>query len=1275
MIKHLWLLCSIGLYAAPPVPLPEMSVPKTAHAPVLDGVMSPGEWDRAAACTGFVKAFDGGLTKYQSTAWITFDDRYLYVAFHNYRGPGLTLLSANGRRLDDDRIVYDPSNEVWFSPPGLPAATYQSLINAYPAVFDAKMIPSLGYTSKAWSGAWEIAARQNNEGWTVEARTPIHAYGVDHIADGATWRALFATDILADGDKFRAWAPGGAFADIPRHGFLHFTNDGPALQFIDMETIASGHANLVMEASAGAKGGTVKVTARFGAAVEAAASDAVINKSVDLSANASQKFNITADLTAARAKMFEITAKAGNTTIYHQVFPVAVDGSVRKPPANVISTPYKQAFGLEGSYAPLSKKLLVKIDRYYMPQRTNIAGGKVTLTEIATGKVVAERPISGFRQDYSEFPVELAKLAVPVETEQNWKSKVSPAAYKLTASLNGKNGAPVAEASTTVQLLSQQFPWLPNDIGISPKVIPPWTPMQAQGNTIGMWNKAYTLDGAGLAQKIVNTGAPQMAGPMHLEAVVDGHAVTLAAPNPETSGTTEAGVDLKGEAQGGALKINTKTRVEFDGFVWNTMTVQPTKSNVERLSLMVNLPESEAPYFVTTSGGWSAYHGATPARWDSRETSLTTMAGNFVPYVFLTDSERGFCWFADNNKGWRLNPALPTQELLHHDGLVTLRVNFINAPGAISQPLTIQYGWMVTPQKPQPKGWRGYLISSGKYSPHATALFWNEADWDVLWPYYSSPFPKDYQKSKALLAGSVSNDVKGCVGDIAHSIGRYIDSEHRPFYAFAADWGSTPGDNDNGNVARGRGPNDFQLFHFDKWSKTSGLGCLYFDENYLAEDWNYLTGGAYLLPDERVQPGYSYLGLREYNKRLRNMFFANNKPSPNLWEHTTGGHAVYAWMPDVSMEAENVEPTDLTNDYIEALPASRLRSIGMGRNLGTAPFIMCQAARHWQGENSQALVNQFAGWVLAHDTLPESVDFWPVLSAELDLWKDDVQFLPYWKKGLGIDPVTAGIEVSAHARPGNAVLWVINSNREDKKADVKLDLAKLGFDPARPVVAYDAETSQRYIVQNGVLQVTVPKRMWRAVRLIQPKLLNNKLTFTANFDTEVSANEAFGSSYPVGKTLEPAAPDGRRGKCAAFDNGLAFLARHHVTQESGSVSFLLHMTDTQFTSGNVVTIGTISVGLVNGRLAMNAGKGEVRPSEPIFPDKQWNELTIAWKGMDVQLTYNGAVVVSTTLTAPLQLPGMGRGLDIREQRRHIEPATINFGPLRGARLDDLKMSL
>jgi hypothetical protein len=1261
--------------------------------------MEPGEWDRAAACTGFVTAYEGKLAKVQSTAWITWDSRYIYIAFRNFRGPQLSFISARGRRNDDDAIVFDPANEVWFSPPGAPQTTYQTLFNVYPAVLDAKMIPSLGYTSRSWSGKWEVAARQSADSWTVEARAPISAFGMDHIADGTSWQALFTTDVLSEPDKFRAWAPGGAFADIPRYGTIDFTSDGAAFQLLNVDTIFAGQAVIDAAVSGPTRArADVHISARFGRSVAASPGDLTVSRDVVAGAGSSQKLQLTADLLQAglKAGFSEITASVGERVLYHQVFPFVVDGSVRRPPANIASTPYQQPFGLTASYAPLSKKLMVTIDRYYMQTRASAVAGRVELVDAKTGQAVAQSPIGTFDRDYSEFALDLKDVPVPVETERDWESlrvrtplgstRPAPeityvgqsAEYQLRAVLTDRSGNQIAAAATPVKLQGYQFSWLPNDIGISDQAIAPWTPVQWQNGLASLWNKSYSLNSAGVAGRIVNSGAPQLSGPMTLEAVIDGRLVTLTGQVPAATHVSPAAIDLASEAHAPNLTVNTDTRVEFDGFVWNSMTIQPTKANIGSLSLVVTMPASEGSFFVTTSGGWNSYFGETPDKWDSRESSLPSLTGNFVPYIFLTDSERGFSVFADNEKGWRLDPALPTQELRRHDGLVTLRVHFIDKPGPIDRPLTIRYGWMVTPQKPQPSAWRGYVIDYKKYFPQSTPVFWNEADWDVLWPYYSSPFPKSYEKSRTLLNGTASRGVVGCVGNIAHAIARYTDYKGRRFDALAADWGNTPGNTGNGDVARSRGPNDFDLFHFDRWSKLSGLSCIYFDENYLSEDWNYLTGGAYLLPDGKVQPGYDYLALREYNKRLRYMFHDNGKPAPNLWEHTTGGQPVYAWMPDVSMEGENVEPTDLSADYIDVLPSSRLRSIGMGRNLGSAPFVMCQALRHAKGEDSKVLVHQFVGWVLAHDVLPEGVPFWPPLAAELELWRDDIRFLPWWVKGTGIESAVSGVLASAHVRPGNSVLWIVNTNRDDKVASVRINAGKIGLDPTREIQAYDAEDGTRYSLASGLLTVPVPKRMWRAVRLSQPRLLAKDVAFVADFEHEVAATEAWGGRYPLGASLpQPveggkADRNGKPGKGAAIDTPLVFAARHHVSGSQGMISLDVRLGDSS--DGALLAVGGLELRVQKGVLLLR-GAALAAPKEAmraLIADQAWHSVTLSWLDRDVWVFCDGARVFTAGLTAPMQLQGMGRGLEIRDDRAHTEPAEVRFGPIH-AIIDNLRM--
>jgi hypothetical protein len=96
-----------------------------------------------------------------------------------------------------------------------------------------------------------------------------------------------------------------------------------------------------------------------------------------------------------------------------------------------------------------------------------------------------------------------------------------------------------------------------------------------------------------------------------------------------------------------------------------------------------------------------------------------------------------------------------------------------------------------------------------------------------------------------------------------------------------------------------------------------------------------------------------------------------------------------------------------------------------------------------------------------------------------------VRFVPYWRKGNGIESETPGVIISAHVRPSSTVLWVINTNRQDSVARIHLDAAKLELHPEAPVEAYDAENGEHYSFADGRLTVAVSKRMWRAIRLIQ----------------------------------------------------------------------------------------------------------------------------------------------------------------------------------------------
>ena len=208
-----------------------------------------------------------------------------------------------------------------------------------------------------------------------------------------------------------------------------------------------------------------------------------------------------------------------------------------------------------------------------------VVGGTAQLKDLG-GRVVAKRKIAPFYFDYSEFPIDLKDVAVPVETEAAWASvhaakpqdsrpATAPAEYELEVARLIRTIIELPRRrrkSSCWAINSLGFPM----IGMSDKVIPPWTPMEWKDGEVSMWNKAYGMNGLGLADKVLNGGEPQLTS-MKLLAIVNGHLIEIPHAKPVLKRKTDAGIDLAGETAVGGIRLNVATRVEFDGCVQNTM--------------------------------------------------------------------------------------------------------------------------------------------------------------------------------------------------------------------------------------------------------------------------------------------------------------------------------------------------------------------------------------------------------------------------------------------------------------------------------------------------------------------------------------------------------------------------------------------------------------------------------------------------------------------------------------------------------------------------------
>ncbi|MBM4032940.1 MAG: hypothetical protein FJ291_14290 [Planctomycetes bacterium] len=1001
-----------------------------------------------------------------------------------------------------------------------------------------------------------------------------------------------------------------------------------------------------------------------------------------------------------------------DTVIFRQSFPFVVDGWAPSPkPVRPEKAEVKE-LDFRAMYGPESNVMIVRADIIDLPGRAKVAGGGIRLLDPAqNNKELMAFPMQPFRHCYSSTHFALDKLRIPVADwpridqvkaenarieEQNRKLEKegkkpaelkplpTPEPLKLLVELTVKDaeGKPLKAETKEVGLLRHKFEWSDNSVGITDKVIPPWTPMTWKDGAVGVWNRSLHMNGLGLLKQAVHSGVGQLrngpsaarplergGGPgvgqlrnMRLVAVSGGKAVEVMPSAPSLVRHVDAQVDTTGTGEGGGIKVEAKTRVEFDGFTINEWTLS---GKAEKLTLEIVFPEEEATHFCTTAGGWAATHDVTPAYWSSQQTGSGMLLGDFVPYIWLTNSDRAFIWVADNDKGWgtETDRSHPTQEIIRKDGTVTLRIHFVEVPTDFKQPTTIKWAYQTFPSRPLPPGWRSIICANrkGDLLGARNTYFWfdSQADWAVLWPYYSSPYPWSLEKSKkAYDQIPVRTDHRPMVGSIAHAIARYRDYAGHEFPGYVVDWGETPGDFSNGNTTQGKGPNDFRVWHYQKWVRDAGFRGLYVDENYLGVDKNFLTGGAYFKDagqgrpahdgPARLQPGYSYLGEREYFKRLKVMFHENGVPAPNLWQHISSGAAYHAWLGDIFFEGENVEPTDLNADYFEVLPAGRLRAIGSAKCAGGVMTMMCQSSRHATVHEPKH-THQFVGWVMAHDVLPEQVPFYSVLAQEALLYEDNVEFFGYWKKGCPVAAKTPDCIASAHKARKRAIVWVVNTARKDQTVDVSVDFGGLGLSH-RSTVALNAETGEAIELTRRGFSVPVLRRDFVAVHLIERQLLKGDESFYASFDREfvvrpsgriLEADEALGCSM-----FEPTdAPltQGIKGQALSVGrDGVRLWPRLHLTDAEGRIAFqarltgkpglILSTTPRQGRSpvggasvprDSALAISLDKDGLAFERLESRQGAKDGQRMTAPAPGEGWHLFGLAWKGGKATLSVDG----------------------------------------------------
>ncbi len=1100
------------------------SVAPFAKPPVIDGTLTPGEWDGAVGITGFQSlGAPGYLEARLGQTWIGFTADAVYIAIVSEFPPDGKDHAACINR--DSDVIFDECVEVWLDPNRANRAAntgdltfYQFIGNARGTIYDVAFHPKNG-PNTGWNGNWEFKNRVDAEKhtWTAELRLPFADLGwKPGEVMGKELGVLLARNYKAPWSQATMFTTCGAFVDWYRYAAIRLTPDAPSVQITSLgENLFKAELQLKATLFNPGAARQVKISALTTSSDMPERRD---EKLLDLPAGGRVPY--TFDVvnlyheTAQHKLSLNVTSADGKDTYLRYAMPWT---QAPKNKWQYRIGPDPDA-AVRMAYYPSYQFVRVQVDTRELGKdaETAVKKGTVRITG-ASGAKVLEEPI---------------ELGVPPFLKEFKVGDLKDGEYAVAVTLDGWKDPFVRNFTR------KHFPFEGNKLGITDQVLAPFTPLAVKGQTIAIIGREYVVGGLGLPASVTSLGHELLAAPMSL--VADGKDV-LKGAGKFTKTDAQTAV-FEGEAKYATATVTTRCTTEIDGCIKIELTLAPPALNPEprtlnSLYLDIPLKDAEMPLWHITSTTLRVNPaGNTPPGdgliWDSTRFADGNWFGNFKCYLWLGDVERGLCWFADNDRGWALGldakgqPNVACQQLFRKNGVLTLRINLVQQPVVIKEPSTIVFGIMASPGKPMPKDWRlvDYKnLSAFNMCYTAPTTFsskqpWGN-DWSIAdWSYQKrigkpGPAPAEIEAWKTRNFAA-DMDPKFRESMINLALGPFLNNfspaqkyftmyfdefhttaqAHAETHVFQSEWSGNwygplldhptkPEHKEWGIGVAGIVPShrDFACYYAAEWVKR-GIGC-YFDNSFPTRAYDLLTTNAYRLPNGQVQPSAGIWARREYLRRIWNIHRTLAPPDavPVIMIHMTNSLILpYMVWGDQNLDLEwkfgpEIQQTKFTPDF--------LRAESCARQTGSVPFVLDRILDA-KSKEEQAIAERTKFGVMAvHECRWWGREHYPdlvKLMLDFGYGQDDCTVWNYWQPECPVTVSDADCKLLVLKRGTEAFLLACTWN--PKPATVTVTFAKdtLGLTPA---AAEDAETKEALGVANGALTLPMPGYGVRLVRV------------------------------------------------------------------------------------------------------------------------------------------------------------------------------------------------
>jgi len=1047
---------------------PHLTIPFLEKAPDLDGITSPGEWDRAVKTTGLL-TLAGQLAPLQTTILAGYDAENLYVSFVS-RCPSPIRKEVEEH---DGPVNRDDAFEIYLQPEFGSQRYYLFSGNSIGTRFDAQS--ESGEMHVEWNPDWRTSSHLEYDTylvastWTAEIAIPFASLGLEGAPEmGTQWGVNFARDWSAeqlhqeadDAERYTTWSRTGGTLHAPgKFGTLVFGAGAPTVQISSFGPLTSGRIEIAGNVAAKEETSIQiqwAVTAQKEPPLEirSGTSDIELNGGV----SESVKFQIddTLELSGTKSLPVVLTLEVADA-----------DGKL------LLRTiaPYEAAPPLRAEIVPvfLEDTVWAEFDISNLADVTDETKGRVQIFNQAGGALTTVTLHDLGRAKKAHGSIDI--------------SKYDPGDYRVEISVIGESG-PVGAVRSQTLTIPPKPEWFNNKLGISDKVPSPWTDMVTDGRNIRVGERAYQLGKMLLPESVNIDGVEFLAAPIRMNYRGGAGETSLGKTEWVLKESKASEAIYHFSSKSGSTSIRGTLQAEYDGFLLYDVTVDA--GTIDVLNLEIPLHREMSPFLRADRAPatqWANEPGQAALIGDIRDPHpnavnvMTSQFGyspegwtwgsEFIPQFWVGDDVRGlFCFVeSEEHMSWEGQPL----EVIHNGPETVLRLNFINKTKVLKRPARYRFALQATPVKKRDRRLERSLVSEARPEyifdeygarPGAISGMVNTFEGRGSTYDYVVGDPVGFRK-KIEFYKPIGAEYLICNG------ASFFLVEMPEYQLYGAEWEGLPGvryPNYGGleftgvNVCPRSSFVDYYLWWLKQQIEEYDIGGIYLDMTGATGCRNRYHGcGGW--KDGEWQSTADLFALRNFYKRFYT-FLKEEGEKRGREFYVVQHSSIYANIPFVDhvFKGEGWAATDeklwdnLTPTYFRAFENQR----PIAGNFTFYPLVSqpkYRAAKKWATPGdllSRTLIHDVLCWA----TTGFHKEMAPIWNAWEDFGIEDAVWVPYYARDPRAQTSTEDLLVSFYTNGGKAMFVVSNQTENKITATLKLDRKGLGL-PAGALPAQD----------------------------------------------------------------------------------------------------------------------------------------------------------------------------------------------------------------------------